>query len=104
MMAEIPVLLLKTVGLGLLTGFVFGFLFKKVAKIVLFLLALGVVLVVVLGHNEILDIDWLSTTEAYQEVFKDRFDEYSSRLRILMRNAPFAIGVVIGALIGLKKG
>lgn len=103
-MAEIPVLLLKTVGLGLLTGFVFGFLFKKVAKVVLFLIALVVVLVVVLGHNEILEIDWLSTAETYQDIFQERFDDYSQRLQILMRNAPFAIGVIVGALIGLKKG
>ncbi len=97
-------MLLKTLGLGLLTGFVFGFLFKKIAKIVLFLIALGVVLVVVLGHNEILDIDWLSTKEAYQDVFQNQFNEYSQRLRVLMRNTPFAVGVIIGALIGLKKG
>ncbi len=103
-MNEILSFLLKTVGLGLLTGFVFGYLFKKIAKIVLFLSALVVVLVVVLGHNEILKIDWLAIKERYQEFFDPFFQNYSDRLRVFMRNTPFTIGLILGVIVGLKKG
>jgi len=103
-MNDVIITLLKTAGLGLLTGFVFGFLFKKIAKIVLFLVALVVVLVVVLGHNEILQIDWLSTKEQFQAFFDNHFEQYSERMRIFMQNTPFVIGLIIGGLVGLKKG
>jgi uncharacterized membrane protein (Fun14 family) len=95
--------LLKTVGLGILTGFVFGYLFKKVSKIVLFIAAIIVVLIFVFGHNELLDINWLSIKDQALEFFSKHFDNYSDRLRILLTNLPFIIGLVIGGLIGLKK-
>ncbi len=103
-MEETLTFLFQTLGLGLLTGFVFGFLFKKVAKIVLFLVAVVVVVVIVFGHNEILDIDWLSTKERYQGLFSQYFNHYSDRLKMFMINTPFFIGLIIGGLVGLKKG
>lgn len=103
-MMEAILFLLKTLGLGLVTGFVFGFLFKKISKIVLFIVAVVIVLVFVLGHNEIIEIDWLSLKDRSTELFDTYFDHYNERLRIFLRNVPFTIGLIIGALIGLKKG
>jgi uncharacterized membrane protein (Fun14 family) len=102
-MMESGSFLLKTLGLGLVTGFVFGYLFKKVSKIVLFVVAVVIVLVFVLGHNEILEIDWLSLKDRSSELFDTYFNRYNERLRIFLRNIPFTIGLIIGALIGLKK-
>ncbi len=103
-MQEAIIFLLKTAGLGFVTGFVFGYLFKKVSKIILFLAAVAVVLVFVLGHNEILDIDWLALKEKGKEFFDEYFHRYSDRFRVFLRNVPFTVGLIIGALIGLKKG
>jgi uncharacterized membrane protein (Fun14 family) len=98
------IFLLKTLGLGLLTGFLFGYLFKKVTKIVIILLALIVVLVVVLGHNEILEIDWLSIKDKGIALFDRYANQYDERIQIFLRNAPFTIGLIVGGLIGFNKG
>lgn len=103
-MQEAIIFLLKTTGLGIVTGFVFGYLFKKVSKIILFLAAVVVVLVFVLGHNEILDIDWLSLKEQGKEFFDEYLHRYSQRFRVFLRNMPFTFGLIVGAVIGLKKG
>ncbi len=111
-MAEISGLLLKTVGLGLLTGFVFGYLFKKVTKIIFFLIAIAVVLVFILGHNEILDIDWLATKDSFQHVFdryigdevENQVQQYSERMKVILSNLPFTISLIIGVFVGLSKG
>lgn len=103
-MQEAILFLLKTIGLGIITGFVFGYLFKKVSKIILFLAAVIVVLVFVLGHNEILDIDWLKLIDKGRDFFEQYFYNYQDRFRLLLRNLPFTIGLIIGLIIGLKKG
>jgi uncharacterized membrane protein (Fun14 family) len=103
-MDETIIFFLKTLGLGLLTGFIFGYLFKKVTKIVIFLIALAVILVVVLGHNEILEIDWLSINDKGLELFDQYADEHGEHIKIFLHNAPFTIGLIIRGLIGLNKG
>lgn len=104
-MEDILIFWLKTLGLGLLTGFLIGYLFKKVSKIVLFIAAVIVVLVFVFGMNDILiDIDWLSLAENSKEVIDENIDEYKQQLSIWLKNLPFAIGIIAGFLYGLKKG
>lgn len=103
-MPSTVVFLLKTLGLGILIGFVLGYLFKKVSKIVILLLAIAVILVVVFGHNDILKIDWLSIKDQSFDVFNNYFKGYNEKLMVLLRNIPFAIGFVIGGVVGLKKG
>jgi len=103
-MNEAFLFFLQTLGLGLLTGFVFGYLFKKISKIILFIAAIIIILVVVLGHNEILQIDWLSIKNKGINLFSDYLNVYNERLRIFLQNVPFTIGLIVGGLIGLKKG
>ena len=79
-MSDPIVFLIKTLGLGLLTGYVLGYLFKKTAKILIFLLALFVVIVFVLGHNEIMDIEWLAVKSMYQTSIEPYVEQYSARL------------------------
>jgi uncharacterized membrane protein (Fun14 family) len=103
-MDNVLMFLLKTVGLGLITGFVFGFLFKRISKIVLFIVAVIVVVVFVLGHNEVLDIAWLSIKD-YAPTVRDYLTEnYEDRVLVFLQNTPFTLGVIVGVLYGLKKG
>lgn len=87
-MNETILFLLKTLGLGLLTGFVIGFLFKKISKILILIIAVGIVAVFVLGHNEILDIDWLAIKESGQQLFSGLIDKYGERVEVFLRNIP----------------
>lgn len=103
-MNEALTFLLQTLGLGLLTGFLLGYLFKKVTKVLIFLAGLVIVVVFVFGHNEILEIDWLSTKDRFHGLFDEYFDQYSDRLKNFLRNAPFLIGLIVGGLFGLVKG
>ncbi|MFW5804463.1 MAG: FUN14 domain-containing protein [bacterium] len=103
-MNTIPLFLLKTLGLGLLTGFLAGFLFKKISKLLVILIVIGVVAVFVLGHNEILNIDWLSVKETSNELYMKYLSQYEERLSIFFRNIPFVVGFILGAIFGIKKG
>ena len=98
------IFLLKTLGLGLLTGFLIGYFFKKISKLLILFLAIGVVAVFVLGHNEILEIDWLAVKDSGQELFSKLATNYGDRIEVFLRNLPFVIGLIIGGIIGLNKG
>lgn len=97
------IFLLKTIGLGLLTGFVFGVLFKKVSKMILFFIALIVVLVQVLGFNDILNIDWLSLKNNGQEIVEKSMSVGAARFKLFLTNAPFVLGLIVGFIFGLKR-
>ncbi|MFW5982865.1 MAG: FUN14 domain-containing protein [bacterium] len=103
-MNEAVLFLLKTLGLGLLTGFLIGYLFKKISKLLILILAIGVVAVFLLGHNEILEINWLAIKESGQDFFSGMVDKYGDRIEVFLRNLPFVIGLIVGGLIGLNKG
>lgn len=96
--------LAKTVGLGLLIGFVIGYLFKKISKLIVVILAIVIITFLLLGHNEVFSFDWLAITNQSEALFNPYFEEYSDTARKWLRNTPFAIGLVIGGLWGLSKG
>ncbi len=95
--------LLKSLGMGLLIGFVLGFLFKKVSKIAIFLIAVLLIGLVLLGQNEIINIGWLTLKEQ-SNVLMEQAGQYRGSVNMIFRNVPFAIGIIMGALFGLKKG
>lgn len=95
--------ILKSVGMGLLVGFVLGFLFKKVSKIALFLIAVVLIGLVLLGQNEIINIGWLTLKEQ-SNVLTENAGQYRDSISLLFRNVPFGIGVIVGSFIGLRKG
>lgn len=69
-----------------------------------FIIALIIVLVVVLGHNEIMEIEWLAAKTIYQNSIEPGLQQYSERLNVFFRNMPFTIGFIVGSLYGLKRG
>jgi uncharacterized membrane protein (Fun14 family) len=101
-MNEVLLFLLKTLLLGLVTGFVAGYLFKKISKAVVIIAAIIVVAIFVLGHNELLNIDWLSVKETGNELYLQIFKKYEARLILFFRNIPFVLGFIIGSILGLK--
>lgn len=101
-MNEALIFLLKTLVLGAVTGFVVGYLFKKLSKAVAIIAAIFVVTIFVLGHNELLNIDWLSVKETGNELYLQIFKKYEARLILFFRNIPFILGFIIGGILGLK--
>ena len=95
---------LKSGGIGLLSGVAVGFISKKVSKIAVFFLAVGFVLIQVAIYNGYIEIDWLSWKDTAVEAIKQTKLPTASMKDIVMRNIPFSIAALVGFIFGFKKG
>jgi len=94
----------QTVGFGLFTGFVIGYAFKKISKIIIIIL--GVILIVsqIMVYNRLIDIDWNLIESVTKPLFSNKELILETIKDILLINVPFAVAAGLGLLIGLKKG
>ncbi|MBN2570585.1 MAG: FUN14 domain-containing protein [Ignavibacteriales bacterium] len=95
---------LKTAGFGLLTGFVIGYLFKKVAKFAILVIAIILIGSQLMLFNGLFDIDWLTIETTAKDIITEQGWTFESVKQIFLSNLPFGIGAIIGFLFGLKKG
>ncbi len=84
-------------------GFILGYLFKKISKIIVVVVAVLLIGLVLLGQNEIINIGWLALREN-SDLLVEQAGYYQGSIGLLFRNGPFSIGIIIGAILGLIKG
>jgi uncharacterized membrane protein (Fun14 family) len=101
---EAILFILKSGGIGLLSGVAVGFISKKLSKILVFFIALAFILLQVAIYNGYLNVDWLSWKDTAVEVVKQTKLPTSSIKDIILRNIPFSIAALVGFVFGFKKG
>lgn len=101
---EMIVFILKSAGIGLLSGVAIGFISKKISKIMVFFIALTFILIQVAIYNGYIQIDWLSWKDTALEAVRNTKLPTSSIKDILMRNIPFSVAAIVGFIFGFKKG
>lgn len=98
------IFILKLVGIGLLTGALLGFIFKKVSKMLVFIIAVVLILVQLAVYNGYIQVDWLYWKDTAVEAVRHAKIPSVSIKEIAMRNLPFSIGAIIGFIFGFSKG
>lgn len=101
---DIIIFILKSAGIGLLSGVAVGFISKKISKILVFFIALAFILVQVAIYNGYIQIDWLSWKDTALEAVKNTKLPTASIKDIILRNIPFSVAAVVGFIFGFKKG
>ena len=97
---------IQFIALTALTGFAIGFLATFLGvKISKFLIMVGLILLIVfyLFVNGSFEIDWLNIKTVFEAKVDSLGNDINSVKRLLLRNIPLTIGVIIGAFYGLKK-
>jgi uncharacterized membrane protein (Fun14 family) len=98
---------IKFIVISVLSGFLIGFLTAffgiKISKV---LLVIGIVVAIVFYFyaNSNYDLGWMN----FHKIFADRIELYNNKIdelkNMLMKNIPLTIGIIIGAVYGVKKG
>lgn len=101
---DIIIFILKSAGIGLLSGVAVGFISKKISKILVFFIALAFILVQLAIYNGYIQIDWLSWKDTALDAVKNTKLPTTSIKNIILRNIPFSLAAVVGFIFGFKKG
>ncbi len=103
-MTEIILFYSKTIVLGFITGFIIGYAFKKLSKILVIIIGLILILTQFSVYNGILEIDIGFFNSLSKDVFENNQFVFENVKKVVLINLPFSIATVLGFLIGLKKG
>lgn len=99
MVSEILTSILVVIGYGILGGLVSGYVFKRIAKLLVVFIAL-----LLLASNYFGYIGPLGTLKvALTNYFMEQTDIGGTLLAGILINIPFTIGFLIGFIIGIKK-
>lgn len=101
---EAILFILKSGGIGLLSGIAVGFISKKISKILVFFIAIAFILLQVAIYNGYINVDWLSWKDTALEVVKQTNIPTTSIKDIILRNIPFSVAALVGFVFGFKKG
>ncbi len=103
-MSDVLTFILKSGGIGLISGIAVGFVSKKVSKIVVFLLAVFFIAIQFSIYNGYIEVDWLSWKDTALDAVKNTELPTDSIMNVFLRNIPFSIAAIIGFVFGFKKG
>ena len=95
---------LKIGGIGLVTGFVIGYAFKKISKLLVIILGFILIGTQLLVYNGIINVDWAIIESLTKEIISNQDLSLGSIKQVLLVNLPFTAAAGIGFLLGLKKG
>jgi uncharacterized membrane protein (Fun14 family) len=94
----------KTGGFGFVTGFVIGYAFKKLSKILVIIVGLILIGTQLLVYNGIISINWSILESTTKDIISNQQWSLEKLKSVLLVNLPFAGAAGLGLLIGLKKG
>lgn len=101
---ELIYFILKSAGIGLVSGLAVGFISKKISKLIVFFIALAFILLQVAVYNGYIQVDWLYWKDTALN-FIDKTEIPATSLKeIVLRNLPFSISALVGFIYGFKKG
>jgi len=89
---------LKELGFGGAIGFLVGFTFKRIFKLMAFILGLYLISLIWLADNGVITVNW-AALEGFARGF---FSSFSSFAQNIVRTASFGGGFAVGFAIGMK--
>ena len=92
--------IISIIGYGALGGLVAGYAFKRIAKLIVVLIALLIFVVNYLGYTELFGINYQIASEY---IIKQTGPLSSSILTTVVVNIPLSTGFLLGFIIGIKK-
>ncbi|MGD8238447.1 MAG: FUN14 domain-containing protein [Armatimonadota bacterium] len=97
--------LVQQLGLGGITGFIAGYAFKKLTKIVAIMLGIIFILVQYLAYKHFININWGEIGDAAAPHLADSGKSAAAAVwEVLRHNLPFGGAFTAGFVLGLKKG
>lgn len=92
--------IISIIAYGALGGLVAGYAFKRIAKLIVILIALLIFAVNYLGYTELFGVNYKIASE---NIIKQTGPLSSSILTTVVVNIPLSIGFLLGFIIGIKK-
>jgi len=103
-MSEILSPLTYQLGIGGIGGFVVGYAFKKISKLIIVLIGLFIIALLYLGTSGIIKINYDKLWTAVTGLFNSVGGTFSWFISIIISLLPFAGSFLVGFLIGFKLG
>jgi uncharacterized membrane protein (Fun14 family) len=103
MMSDVLSPLVYQLGVGGIGGFVVGFVFKKLSKLIIFLIGLFVIALLYLGTSGVISIDYDKLWNALSGLL-GLAGQAAGWLVGLISLLPFLGSFLVGFLLGLKLG
>lgn len=95
--------LVVQLGAGGLVGFVVGYAVKKLLKVFLVILGLGIVALMALSYLGVITVNWNKFLEIVSSIIP-KVTEVTGPLQQIANALPFAGAFVAGFILGLKVG
>ncbi len=90
-------------GLGGIGGFIVGFVIKKISKLIIILIGLGIIALLYLSTQGVININYESLFKTLESAFSFA-EQAASWLAGLISILPFAASFIVGFLLGFKLG
>jgi uncharacterized membrane protein (Fun14 family) len=102
-MSEVLTPIVYQMGIGGILGFFSGYAVKKIAKIIAVLIGLGALLLIYLGYEGIIAINYDKLSQMIQNLMGTA-SQASIALTPIIANLPFAGSFIAGVAVGVKLG
>ena len=95
---------IKTAVLGLAAGFIVGYLFKKVSKIVIVVVIAAIILFQFGIYDGFININWLTYQPLVEDAIENAGFSFEIVKQVFLDNLAFSIFVIAGFIFGLQRG
>ncbi len=102
-MSEIITPVVYQLGIGGFLGFFVGYAVKKMTKILAVLIGIGALILIYLGYEGIISINYDKLTELVESLMGSA-GQASTMLTPIVANLPFAGSFLAGLAVGVKLG
>ena len=102
-MSEIITPVVYQLGIGGFLGFFVGYAVKKMTKILAVLIGIGALILIYLGYEGIISINYDKLTEMIERIMGTA-SQASTVLTPIIANLPFAGSFIAGLAVGIKLG
>lgn len=92
------------IGFGLVSGWVVGFVLKKVALVAAFILGVIFIVIQLMVVNRFISVNWPAVAEFFGHAAKQMGAQNAPWWKMLIGNFPYAGSFGVGFFLGFRKG
>jgi len=102
-MSEVLTPIVYQLGIGGVLGFFVGYAVKKITKVIAVLIGLGALLLIYLGYEGVININYDKLAQMIQNLMGTA-SQATTVLTPIIANLPFAGSFIAGVAVGVKLG
>jgi len=102
-LSEVLTPIVYQLGIGGFLGFFVGYAVKKITKIVAVLIGIGALILIYLGYEGIISINYDKLAQLIENIMSEA-GSTSAALTPMVANLPFAGSFIAGIAVGVKLG